>query len=365
MEPVRRPPGDSARARAGDFYQLQPVLGKRDLERSGGRVYAFQTSVWKALAPVQLTEIVRQKDARFAGVLNRIRVGDATQDDIRYLRQNTTHLLPGREAIASIFPSNPRCHSRNQLMMARLPGEQASCAASRFCLLVGDDDGPAQRVDEHALPREPYYPRPGRFQDVLALKEDSRVVCTKNIYGHGPESGEWTLIVANGSKGTVLSLEGLANGRFRSARVRFDALGPGAPEFDHEMEPVCFSRRQRFRFEGKRVRAVLKQIPLKVAFACTTHSSQGGTVATTVDIDPASCAHRTLAAKLALTDAPRAQVGWTKDSLDRWIPAPAMVYVSLSRATALPNIRLLGNSLSLDKIKVDSRVKEYYRRVFG
>ena len=56
--------------------------------------------------------------------------------------------------------------------------------------------------------------------------------------------------------------------------------------------------------------------------------------------------------------------GWTKNGADQWVPAPAMVYVALSRAASIANVRLVKR-LALKSIVATEKVRLYYRRVFG
>tara|TARA_B110000967_G_scaffold63891_1_gene65818 strand:- start:138 stop:419 length:282 start_codon:yes stop_codon:yes gene_type:complete len=91
------------------------------------------------------------------------------------------------------------------------------------------------------------------------------------------------------------------------------------------------------------VRAVTLQFPITNAFAITTHSSQGGSVHTRIDIDLNPCL-------------PNRATG-------EWLPIPASVYVALSRATAVGNIRSLGGGLQLKNIAVHPEVRAYYRSI--
>lgn len=130
--------------------------------------------------------------------------------------------------------------------------------------------------------------------------------------------------------------------------VDLDAVTPGDSAERVELKRVAHRRVQRFRLpeegkKGNKVRALTFQFPITNAFAITTHSSQGGSVHTRIDLDLNPCLFNR--------------------ATGEWLPIKASVYVSLSRATAVENIRALGRGLQLKNIGVHPEVREYYRSI--
>lgn len=93
----------------GDLFQLKPAFDKWIFENSQYGYNAFATNIWTEYFTLfELTEIMRQKDDKeFAELLNRLREGKHSDDDISILKQrllnvtlendnypiNTTHLF--------------------------------------------------------------------------------------------------------------------------------------------------------------------------------------------------------------------------------------------------------------------------------
>ena len=147
-----------------------------------------------------------------------------------------------------------------------------------------------------------------------------------------------TILAANGQRGT---LRRVSDDR---VVVDLDAVTPSDPVERIELKRVAHRRIQRFRSRtGKEVRAVTLQFPITNAFAITTHSSQGGSVHTRVDLDLNPCLRN--------------------PDTGRWFPIKSSVYVALSRATAVENILPLSHGLQLKHIAVHPEVRAYYRDI--
>ena len=344
-----RPWGGCVVLAAGDFHQLSPVQTTRDLLRSDGKVFAFESDVWSSLKPLQLTQVVRQNDPTFAAVLNRVRVGKATWSDVHWLERNSTHFVPGKEARRAMFQSNKRCEARNLVMMARETGEEAKFHASRYCLLMPDrDNDDFTWVSESNLSGPIRYPS-GRFAESLTLRVGARVACIKNMYSSSDAACR-VLLVSNGQMGTVTGYEyetqpnaAGAAPRPTGVHVKWDALSSTVPKTTTVVRPVAWSKRQKFKHHGRKVKAVTRQLPLLPGFARTVHASQGASIETEVDVDP---------------------LGWTRNASGKWVPCPALAYVALSRVTRVGLLRLVGR-ISPDKVVADARVVAYYASVFG
>ena len=99
----------------GDLFQLKPVFDRWIFENLAAQYGALATNLWKDhFQMYELTEIMRQKDdLEFANMLNRLREGQHSQDDLTELRKcivdknmlqhncSTPHLYTTRKAAQS------------------------------------------------------------------------------------------------------------------------------------------------------------------------------------------------------------------------------------------------------------------------
>ena len=88
----------------GDLFQLKPVFDKWIFENSKDAYSALATNIWQEHSKMyELSEIMRQKDDReFAELLNRLREGKHTEQDIEVLKGRILKGKPGE----SDYPMN-------------------------------------------------------------------------------------------------------------------------------------------------------------------------------------------------------------------------------------------------------------------
>ena len=106
---TKEPFGGVSLITVGDLFQLKPVFDKWIFENSQNDYGDLASNIWTEYFKLfELTEIMRQKDDKeFAELLNRLREGRHSDDDIAILKQriltarpqednypmNMTHLL--------------------------------------------------------------------------------------------------------------------------------------------------------------------------------------------------------------------------------------------------------------------------------
>ncbi|MDE6397123.1 MAG: AAA family ATPase, partial [Muribaculaceae bacterium] len=87
---MRQPFGGKQLLFVGDIFQLEPVVTGNDrdvLSMNYSSFYFFNANVFKDidLVPIELNKVYRQNEFRFIEVLNNIRMGKPTPEDIRLL----------------------------------------------------------------------------------------------------------------------------------------------------------------------------------------------------------------------------------------------------------------------------------------
>ena len=308
----------------GDFYQFAPVA-----RGAGAAPWAFASPLWR-FPTIELVECVRQSDAIFAGVLNRVRRAVATQADVDWLNAHTGRWTDGEcPAGGAILPTNRACAEYNAKRLAAVPGECVYYPASVATVeLVSTAPTWTTRRVNVAFRR---IAKPKSCAETLALKLGCVVRSTRNGYARGLD-GESVLQVANGQVGTVVALHSDA------VEVSWEPVGQ-MPRVSTHVFPVLVMRRQRFRSaHGNPVYASTRQLPLALAWARTLHLAQGASIDVPVGVD--------------------ARATEPADGGAHWVTKPAAAYVALSRVTQVHKIRLVA-PLKLEHICADAQVRAW------
>ena len=231
-----RPWGGCQIIAVGDFLQLAPVR----TNEAQAYDWAFDNPVWarSGFVPIALTKVRRQNDAEFVSALAGVRVGDVTGATARTLHARVSHFPPAE--IPRLFTHNVQVDRWNHVMLEGLPGEETHLEA----IVSGPDHRVAFLADNLMCPR------------TLVLKPGARVMFTVN-HRHGD--------YVNGTIGTV-------------ERIGLDTLEVGLPDCR-----VVELERFTWKAGEESSLATLSQFPLRLAYAMTTHKSQG------LSLDAAYC----------------------------------------------------------------------------
>lgn len=232
-----RPFGGIQVIAVGDFLQLPPVA------KTGAYDWAFMSPVWSALdfSNVTLRVVHRQDDPDMVSILNQFREGVVTKEGAAILKKRVA-ILP-KSTILRLFTHNSQVDKWNSYQLGALDG--------REYLFSAHGTGPKEEVEwlqkNLVTPTE------------LRVKQNARVMVTANL---ADGTGE-TLAAANGDMGTVVIWdEETITVRLDSGRML--TIEPHTWEFDPTREGV----------EG----GCFVQFPLRLAWACTIHKSQGLTL---------------------------------------------------------------------------------------
>jgi ATP-dependent exoDNAse (exonuclease V) alpha subunit len=245
----REPFGGVRLAMFGDLHQLPPVVNEGEmaahLETEHGGPFFFDVGSLRegrGTALIELSEVFRQRDQALIDVLNKVRDGEAGEDDLALLneRVHPIRTLSEGEPYVILVPTNAAAKRINDAYLASLGGRAETYQAS----LTGEFNESAQPTDA-----------------TLALKRGAKVMLLRN----DPDR-RWV-------NGTVA----------RVAKVEPDKVWVEIDGTEHEIERVSWENR-RYAYDKEletvveTVAGTFKQFPLKLAWALTIHKSQGLTL---------------------------------------------------------------------------------------
>ncbi len=273
----------------GDFFQLPPVSRPNEPEA----YFAYRSKVWGEmdLKICYLEEQHRQSDDSFLGLLNDIRQNNVTEDTLELLKERYM-----KEPVSFSNPTKLSTHnvdvdSINDNHLLSIGGD-----ARTFTMLTKGKAGIVETLIKSCLAPQN-----------LVLKIGAKVMFVKNNFEKN---------YVNGTLGIVESFDEGGNPLVRIAGEKLITALPESWIIE----------------EDGKMKAEIKQIPLRLAWAITVHKSQGMSLDT-------------------------AEIDLSKSF------APGMGYVALSRVRSLGGIKLTGfNNRALmihpEVLEIDQDLKE-------
>lgn len=210
----------------GDFFQLPPV-SKGEQPR-----FAFEAHAWQAAAPIvcYLTEQHRQSDPEFLEILTAMRCGTITQAH----KDRISACQRSEKPDTILYTHNADVDALNRTELAKLKDK------SHFYQM--QEGGIPQLVE--TLKRSCLSP------EKLELKKGAVVMFTRNNFNEGYVNGSIGRVESISKKGEIVVK--LLSGR---------TVRPEQAEWSF--------------MERDQVKAYIRQIPLRLAWAITVHKSQG------------------------------------------------------------------------------------------
>lgn len=222
----------------GDFLQLPPVIKGEEYRKAG--TFAFESNAWKnaGVQTAMLTKVFRQADLEFSSALNQIRFGELSPE-ARKLLQSRFQVTDENPEIGPvvIHTHNRDVDAINESKLANLPGETFTYEAQD----LGTNPAALQLLQKDCI-------APAK----LNLKIGAQVMLLSNI--------DLKIGLANGSMGIVVSV--------------CSVTGLPTVKFLNGQECQISHKTWEITIDGK-VQAQRTALPLRCAWAITSHKSQG------------------------------------------------------------------------------------------
>ena len=156
---TKEPFGGISLITVGDLFQLKPVFDKWIFENSNSSYDTLANNLWKDYFTLfELTQIMRQKDDKqFAELLNRLREGNQSKNDITNLKQRILHLKPDELNYAMdlthLFTTNVsvNAHNNNLYTLSKANKSQVKV----LDIIVGDISDDLKKQIKEKIPDDP------------------------------------------------------------------------------------------------------------------------------------------------------------------------------------------------------------------
>ena len=240
----------------GDFFQLPPVI--KDAQQSAEQnIFAFQSPVWNTIIrpehEIHLKQIHRQSDPIFQKILNETRLGKLTPESCEIIKSRIgLNWQSAKIRPTLLFPRRTEVDMINETNLRALKGTRHSYKVD----LTFSEKTPIgfDKKNPDFLRTLDIMDRDSSYVSELILIEGAQVML---IYNLDIERG-----LSNGSRGVITG---------------FDATAGNIPivEFSNGIRiPVGRQSWEVEDYDG----IFRTQIPLRLAYACTIHKSQGASI---------------------------------------------------------------------------------------
>lgn len=229
----------------GDFLQLPPIV---EMRLKDSAHFCFKAKSWKEanLQTFIFSEIFRQKESKFISLLNRLRFGSITKDDVEILRERYNAKDSNKAIRPTILSThNYQVKEINTENLKMLPSKEHSFGA-KF-------DGKENKFE--------FLKKNCMASETLKLKIGAQIMMLKNTYKkEGIINGSLGIIIGFSPKKNYPIVE-FSNGKIINITPEKWAV----EKYNEKLKEMV-------------EQASMTQIPLILAWAITVHKSQGMTL---------------------------------------------------------------------------------------
>lgn len=249
----------------GDLYQLPPVAVpqiQRYLDDNFGGIFFFNAPAIREcdLEVNELTHVFRQKDPVFINILNQVREGNVSEQNLLLLNQRAAAPMPTEdgEMAVIIAPKKDTVEKINEAKLNSIDDEPMFTYEARIMGDFRETDFPTQKT--------------------LRLKVGARVMMLQNDSGKTSDRPNEGRKWVNGTLGQI-------------SRLSKDSIWVMINGVSHQIDratwcKVQYSYDAKTKRLSKRKTAKFEQFPVTLAWAITVHKAQGATYQSVgVDMD--------------------------------------------------------------------------------
>lgn len=230
----------------GDFLQL-PAIEK---DKNATKRYAYESDFWQEKSVQTMKLIGNQrvggadaKKEKFVEMLNRLRYGESSKEIVTYFQSFKDTPINDTDA-TFIFNTNREVAQRNAIRLAQLEGKEIKLTP-KYLLVEGISLTKDQKERIHKeIPPD----------SSLVVKEGAQVILLQNDHSQG---------FVNGDRGVFIKEE---EGKLK---IKLDRTGKEVIIHRKVFESEWIDK------YGKEHNTKVKAYPLRLAYAITTHKSQG------------------------------------------------------------------------------------------
>ena len=331
---TKEPFGGLSVITVGDLFQLKPVFDHWIFENSNEGYSTLATNLWQQYFEMfELSQVMRQReDKDFAEILNRIREGKHTNDDIKVLKERNLRLSSEHPdypiTSTHLFSTNMAVDEHNQEIFRKSTNEKVQVKA--IDIVLSDLSDYLKERLKKQIPNDPSKTM-GLYSVCSILKEAKYDLTTNVSVVDGMTNGAECIIkkidyrVPGSSRPSIIWV------LFQEQHIGNDYRREYSHLYNRTVEknwvPVLEVTRQ---FRKHQMQVLRRQFPLRPSAAKTIHHCQGDTL------------------NEAVVDLPSSK-------------REHMHYVALSRLRSISGLHILN--LNENKIAVSKKVQEEMTRL--